>query len=111
MSHSSGWAPGNLSARRGRRGARWPRPRENATWPLCARSRLLLSARLAGTRRWPTAWSAAASRGSHEGDPYTELERLWRRDDIAVREKALWRLLYESAARAQELLSLNAEDV
>ena len=36
---------------------------------------------------------------------------LWRRDDVAVREKALWRLLYETAARAQEVLSLNVEDV
>jgi integrase len=43
--------------------------------------------------------------------PYIQLERLWRRDDVAVREKALWRLLYETAARAQEVLSLNVEDV
>jgi integrase len=43
--------------------------------------------------------------------PYARLDRLWRRDDIAVREKALWRLLYETAARAQEALSLNVEDV
>jgi integrase len=43
--------------------------------------------------------------------PYALLERLWRRDDVAVREKALWRLLYETAARAQEALSLNVEDV
>jgi len=43
--------------------------------------------------------------------PYRQLERLWRRDDIAVREKALWRLLYETAARASEVLSLNVEDV
>jgi integrase len=43
--------------------------------------------------------------------PYAELERLWRRDDVAVREKALWRLLYETAARAGEVLSLNVEDL
>jgi integrase len=43
--------------------------------------------------------------------PYPQLDRLWRRDDVAVREKALWRLLYESAARAQEVLSLNVEDL
>jgi integrase/recombinase XerD len=43
--------------------------------------------------------------------PYAELDRLWRRDDVAVREKALWRPLYETAARAQEVLSLNVEDV
>ena len=43
--------------------------------------------------------------------PYAQLDRLWRRDDVAVREKALWRLLYETAARAQEVLSLNVEDL
>ena len=43
--------------------------------------------------------------------PFLQLKRLWRRDDVAVREKALWRLLYETAARAQEVLSLNVEDV
>ncbi|MCA1697471.1 MAG: tyrosine-type recombinase/integrase, partial [Actinobacteria bacterium] len=43
--------------------------------------------------------------------PYAQLERLWRRDDVAVREKALWRLLYESAARAQEVLSLDVSDL
>lgn len=43
--------------------------------------------------------------------PYSQLERLWRREDVAVREKALWRLLYETAARASEILSLNIEDV
>src|ERR1035437_1156345 len=43
--------------------------------------------------------------------PFAQLERLWRRDDVAVREKALWRLLYETAARAGEVLSLNVEDV
>jgi integrase len=43
--------------------------------------------------------------------PFAQLERLWRRDDVAVREKALWRLLYETAARASEVLSLNVEDL
>jgi integrase len=36
---------------------------------------------------------------------------LWRRGDVAIREKALWRLLYETAARASEVLSLNVEDL
>jgi integrase/recombinase XerC/integrase/recombinase XerD len=43
--------------------------------------------------------------------PALELERLWRRQDLALRDKALWRLLYETAARATEVLSLNVEDV
>jgi integrase len=33
--------------------------------------------------------------------PLAELERLWRRKDVKVREKALW-LLHETAARASE---------
>jgi integrase len=33
------------------------------------------------------------------------------RKDVAVRERALWRLLFESAARAQEVLSLDLEDL
>ena len=43
--------------------------------------------------------------------PLPQLERLWRREDIGVREKALWRLLYETAARASEALSINVEDL
>jgi integrase len=43
--------------------------------------------------------------------PLPQLEQLWRRDDIAVREKALWRFLYETAARATEALSINIEDL
>ena len=33
------------------------------------------------------------------------------RRDIALRERTLWRLLYETAARADEVLRLNVEDV
>lgn len=33
------------------------------------------------------------------------------RDDIAVREKCLWRLLYETAARAEEVLSSDVDDL
>lgn len=36
---------------------------------------------------------------------------MFRRDDIAIREKCLWRLLYETAARAQEVLSADIEDL
>lgn len=43
--------------------------------------------------------------------PAVELDRLWRRDDVALRDKALWRLLYESAGRASEVLSINVEDI
>ena len=43
--------------------------------------------------------------------PLPELERLWCREDVSVREKALWRLLYETAARASEALAINVEDL
>jgi integrase len=43
--------------------------------------------------------------------PFEELEALWSRRDVPVREKALWRLLYDSAARANEILGLDVDDV
>ena len=39
------------------------------------------------------------------------LERLWERPDVDLRERTLWRLLYETAARADEVLRLNVEDL
>jgi integrase len=40
-----------------------------------------------------------------------QLERLVARRDLPLRERTLWRLLYETAARANELLALNVEDL
>lgn len=42
---------------------------------------------------------------------YGELEALWSRKDIALREKVLWRMLYETAGRASEILSLDVLDL
>ncbi len=39
-----------------------------------------------------------------------ELDRLWSRESVGLRERSMWRLLYETA-RADEVLSLNVEDV
>jgi integrase len=36
-----------------------------------------------------------------------QIAALWRRADVALRERTCWRLLYESAARANEVLSLD----
>ncbi|MEU5883702.1 DUF6596 domain-containing protein [Spirillospora sp. NPDC047279] len=36
---------------------------------------------------------------------------LWSRDDLALRERVLWRLLYESAAPVTAVLALNVEDL
>lgn len=41
----------------------------------------------------------------------SSLERLFRRTDVAIREKCLWRLLYETAARAEEVLSADVADL
>jgi integrase/recombinase XerD len=35
-----------------------------------------------------------------------QLEALWRRSDLRLRDKTLWRLLYDTAARASEALNL-----
>lgn len=40
-----------------------------------------------------------------------DLDRLFTRRDISVRDRCLWRFLYESAARTQEVLHLNVEDL
>ncbi len=40
-----------------------------------------------------------------------QVAALWRRNDVALRERAFWRLLYESAARANEILSLDIDDL
>ena len=39
------------------------------------------------------------------------LEALWSRADIGLREKALWRMLYATAARASEVLALDVEEL
>jgi len=43
--------------------------------------------------------------------PLPELERLWERSDIPLRERTLWRLLYDSAGRAEEVLGLDVADI
>ncbi|MEU8403831.1 tyrosine-type recombinase/integrase [Nonomuraea sp. NPDC048892] len=41
----------------------------------------------------------------------TAIDRLIARRDVGIREKTLYRLLYETAARAEEILTLNIEDL
>lgn len=43
--------------------------------------------------------------------PRADLERLFSRDGAALREKLLWTLLYESAARSAEVLRLDVADL
>jgi integrase len=43
--------------------------------------------------------------------PRPAIERLLTRRDVPLREKTLWRMLYETAARAAEILALDVEDL
>jgi integrase len=43
--------------------------------------------------------------------PREELAWLFARRNVSLRDRALWRLLYETGARANEVLNLNVEDV
>lgn len=40
-----------------------------------------------------------------------QVAAVWRLEDVSLRDRTLWRLLYESAARAEEVLCLNVEDL
>jgi integrase len=71
----------------------------------CTRNRLPAPGLPAGCerRREPADTTRAVSRSA--------IERALSRRDVPLREKTLWRLLYESAARASEVLALNIEDL
>ena len=43
--------------------------------------------------------------------PLASLDRLWERCDLDLRERTLWRMLYETAARAEEVLRLDIGDL
>ena len=43
--------------------------------------------------------------------PRSAIERALSRRDVPLREKTLWRMLYETTARASEVLALNIEDL
>jgi integrase len=68
-------------------------------------------------KRWPAPQLPAdTERRAEHADrtralPRARIERLLSRRDIPLREKALWRMLYETAARASEILALNVEDL
>ena len=68
--------------------------------------------------RWPLGADPLAAVGprrqpsdSTRAVPYRDLDELWRRRSVPLREKALWRMLYETAARASEVLALDVEDL
>lgn len=42
---------------------------------------------------------------------YDDLKKGWSNQDVRIRDRCLWRMLYETAARAEELLQLNIENM
>jgi integrase len=42
---------------------------------------------------------------------WADIEQLLTREDIALRDRVLWRMAYETAARSAEALGLDAEDL
>ena len=71
----------------------------------------------ASRKRWPVPQLPAdAERRKEHADatralPRARVDRLLSRRDIPLREKTLWRMLYETAARASEMLALNIDDL
>ena len=68
--------------------------------------------------RWPLGADPLASVGPRRQHtdhtravPYRDLDELLRRRSVPLREKTLWRMLYETAARASEVLALDVEDL
>ena len=68
--------------------------------------------------RWPLASDLLAGVGPRRRRAdntwavlYGDLEDLWRRRTVSLREKLLWRMLYEPAARASEVLALDVGDL
>jgi integrase len=43
--------------------------------------------------------------------PIASLDRLWQRRETPLRERTLWRMLYETAGRADEILGIDIEDL
>jgi integrase len=88
-----------------------------ATWN---RNRAAVSSWLAwcvDKQRWTAPGLPAAVERRRENNDDTKavakarIDRLCRRRDVPLREKTLWRMLYESASRASAVLALNVEDL
>ena len=68
-------------------------------------------------KRWPAPRSPAdcerrqENSGETKAVPRTAVQRLLSRRDIPLREKTLRRMLYETAARAAEILEIDVQDL
>lgn len=69
------------------------------------------------TQRWAAPQLPPSAERRRENTDSTQavdrviIDRLCRRRDVPLRERTLWRLLYESASRASAVLALNVEDL
>lgn len=67
--------------------------------------------------RWETPALPGTCERRHEPDDGTKavdaavIDRICSRRDVPLREKLLWRMLYETASRAEAVLALNVEDL
>ena len=64
-------------------------------------------ARAVGTR----CTGGCSGAGRARALPRRDVELLLTREDVSLRERTLWRMLYETAARSAEVLALNVEDL
>ena len=93
------------------------RQRPGDVEPQPGRRRVLADLVRRQKKRWPAPQLPPdAERRKENNDatralPRARVERLLSRRDIPLREKTLWRMLYETAARASEILALNVEDL
>lgn len=76
----------------------------------CLRRRLLVEDPTMGLERRRERRTARQAQ-TQRAIPYSDLEALWTRRNVAVRERTLWRMLYETGARANEVLGLDIEDL
>ncbi|WP_457063655.1 tyrosine-type recombinase/integrase [Mycobacteroides abscessus] len=71
----------------------------------------------ATTQRWATPQLPPTVERRRENNDSTKsvdratIDRLCRRRDVPLRERTLWRMLYETASRASAVLALNVEDL
>jgi integrase len=95
-----------------------------AAWPrVAARTWNRHRSAIRSFRAWATeqGWTVAdladrldrqpETRGHTDTIDRASIEALWAGDDVALRERTLWRLLYESATRAESALALDVEDL
>ena len=81
-----------------------------AMFSLAAEIGILASSPAAGIRRRRQPCSRQAERQARPV-PLDELQALWGDRRHLTRDRVLWRLLYDSGARASEVLGLNIEDL